>query len=79
MKHKFGIGDRLKIKSEPGYTGKVLLIRLYGLNGEPEYLLDCHPGALAYYDYYVHPEGYGLEKIIAANWVTESDLELCNV
>lgn len=67
MQTKFQVGQELKILSEPGWTGTVVLIDIY----EKKYLLDCHPGAMSYYTWYATEKG-----LLAGNWVHEDDLAL---
>lgn len=79
MKHKYALYQEMRIKAHPGWTGKIIFIDLYGgKDQQPKYLLNCMPGALAYYTWCVHPDGYGTEKVIAANWFEETEIEDIN-
>jgi len=72
--HKFALRQEVDVLPHPGFTGTIVLIDLYGNDGKPRYLLDCHPGALSHYVWYIHPDGYGAEKVLAANWFNEDQL-----
>lgn len=68
METKFKIGQELFIKTEPGYTGTVIMIM------GKYYLLDCHPGALGWYKWIWLRDENGLPHLYAANWFYEDEL-----
>lgn len=70
---EFRIGEEVRILTEPGWTGTVLMVEPF----KRMYLLDCHPGAISGYNYYLFPDpsvGPSGAKFLAANWVCEEDL-----
>lgn len=75
MNHKYALHEMVETP-ERGFLGKVVFIDLYGgKNKQPRYLLDCLPGALGHYIWCIHPDGYGDDKVLAANWFDEDELK----
>jgi hypothetical protein len=74
MKHKFALHEMVDIPNH-NRIGNIIFIDLFGgKDNQPRYLLDCFPGAVGHYIWCVHPDGYGDDKIIAANWFDEDEL-----
>jgi hypothetical protein len=76
---KFKPGDRVAVKSEPGYTGEVIIVEPYSRKG-PLYWIDSSPGAMGLsravnvLNNVRYPPGIGMHLDV----VPEHDLEPCD-